>query len=154
MCGCFGILSFLMVGLRGRSLGNPASIVALDVYPSPFGQTNAFINPHPSHVGGSMNTELDEVISHYYGGDQVTAVVTLKVDTKEADRIASEVARFDAVQDCFLVTGDTDIIVKARFADYRGLKEFVVRSLAPIAGIKDTKTLMVVTTYKESGAKR
>lgn len=101
-----------------------------------------------------MNTELDEVISHYYGDDQVTAVVTLKVDTKEADRIASEVARFDAVQDCFLVTGDTDIIVKARFPDYKGLKEFVVRSLAPIVGIKDTKTLMVVTTYKESGAKR
>jgi DNA-binding Lrp family transcriptional regulator len=81
----------------------------------------------------------------------VAAIITLKVDTKEADRIAVQVAKFDVVQDVFLVTGDTDIIAKARFPNYKGLKEFVLKSLAPINGVKDTKTLMVVTTYKESG---
>lgn len=98
----------------------------------------------------AINSPIEDVITSYYGDDQVTAIITLKVDTKEADRIASEISRFDAVQDCFLVTGDTDIIAKARFHDYKGLKEFVVKSLAPIPGIKDTKTLMVVTTYKEA----
>ncbi len=102
----------------------------------------------------ALNGELEQVISSYYGEDQVTAIITLKVDTKEADRIAGEIAKFDAIQDCFLVTGDTDIIAKARFRDYRGLKDFVVKSLAPIPGIKDTKTLMVVTTYKEVGGIR
>ena len=87
-----------------------------------------------------------------YGHEAVSAVITLKVDTKEADRIASQVAKFDAVIDVFLVTGDTDIVAKARFANYKGLKEFVTKMLAPIPGIKDTKTLMVVTTYKEAGA--
>lgn len=104
--------------------------------------------------GMALNTELEEVITSYYGDDQVTAIITLKVDTKEADKIAAEIAHLDAVQDCFLVTGDTDIIAKARFHDYRGLKDFIVKSLAPIPGIKDTKTLMVVTTYKEGGGVR
>lgn len=96
--------------------------------------------------------DLDNALSMLYGEDSVAAIITLKVDTKEADRIATEVARFEAVLDVFLVTGDTDIIAKARFPNYKGLKEFVMKSLAPISGVKDTKTLMVVTTYKESGA--
>ena len=98
------------------------------------------------------NRDIDDALSALYGDDAVAAIITLKVDTKEADRIATQVAKFDAVQDLFLVTGDTDIIAKARFANYKGLKDFVVKSLAPISGVKDTKTLMVVTTYKEAGA--
>ncbi len=93
-------------------------------------------------------------MSSYYGAEQVAAIITLKVDTKEADKIAAEIAKFDAIEDLFLVTGDTDLIAKARFKDYRGLKDFVVGSLAPIPGIKDTKTLMVVTTYKEGGVRK
>ncbi len=96
--------------------------------------------------------DIDDALSMLYGEDSVAAIITLKVDTKEADRIASQVAKFDSVQDVFLVTGDTDIVAKARFANYKGLKEFVTKSLGPILGVKDTKTLMVVTTYKESGA--
>jgi DNA-binding Lrp family transcriptional regulator len=98
-----------------------------------------------------QGSEMEEVISTYYGEDQVAAVITVKVDTKEADRIATEIAKHDVIEDVFLVTGDTDIILKARFPNYRGLKEFVLESLAPIRGIKDTKTLMVVTAYKERG---
>jgi len=98
------------------------------------------------------NRDIDDALSMLYGADSVAAIITLKVDTREADRIAVQVAKFDAVQDVFLVTGDTDIVAKARFANYKGLKDFVMKSLGPITGVKDTKTLMVVTTYKESGA--
>ena len=98
--------------------------------------------------------DMEQALTALYGEDQVAAIITLKVDTKEADRIATEIARFDTIQDVFLVTGDTDIIAKARFRNYRGLKDFVLNSLAPITGVKDTKTLMVVTTYKESGVKK
>ena len=97
---------------------------------------------------------MDTALHALYGDDTVLAVITLKVDTKEADRIAREIAGFDVVQDVFLVTGDTDIVAKARFKNYKGLKEFVLGSLAPIPGIKDTKTLMVVTAYKEAGARK
>ncbi len=97
---------------------------------------------------------MDTALHALYGDDAVLALITLKVDTKEADRIAHEIARFDVIQDVFLVTGDTDIVAKARFPNYKGLKDFVLGSLAPIPGIKDTKTLMVVTAYKEGGARK
>lgn len=97
---------------------------------------------------------MEGALHALYGENAVLAMITLKVDTKEADRIASEIAKFGAVEDVFLVTGDTDIVAKARFRNYKELKDFVVRSLGTIAGIKDTKTLMVVTAYKESGASR
>src|SRR5881397_1271867 len=90
--------------------------------------------------------DMEQALTALYGEDQVAAVITLKV--------ATEIAKFDVIQDVFLVTGDTDIIAKARFPNYRGLKDFVLNSLAPITGVKDTKTLMVVTTYKESGVKK
>ena len=99
-------------------------------------------------------TEMDEYISSYYGDDQVAAVITVKVDTKEADKVATAISNFDIIEDVFLVTGDTDIIAKAKFKNYKGLKDFVVQSLAPIRGIKETKTLMVVTIYKEGGQSR
>ena len=97
---------------------------------------------------------MESALHALYGDDAVLAVITLKVDTKEADRIAQDIAKFEAVEDVFLVTGDTDIVAKARFRNYKGLKEFVLCALAPIPGIKDTKTLMVVTAYKEGGARK
>ncbi len=102
----------------------------------------------------AQGNDMEQALTALYGEDQVAAVITLKVDTKEADRIATQISKFDVIQDVFLVTGDTDIVAKARFRNYKGLKEFVLSSLAPIPGIKDTKTLMVVTTYKEGGATR
>jgi DNA-binding Lrp family transcriptional regulator len=102
----------------------------------------------------AMGNDMEQALTALYGEDQVAAVITLKVDTKEADRIATEIAKFEVIQDVFLVTGDTDIVAKARFKNYKGLKDFVLTTLAPISGIKDTKTLMVVTTYKEAGQTR
>ncbi len=101
-----------------------------------------------------VTEDIESDLEKYYGEEQVTAVITLKVDTKEADRIAARVAEFPAMQDVFLVTGDTDIIAKARFANYKELKEFVLQSLMPIRGVKDAKTLMVVTAYKEGGVSK
>ena len=96
----------------------------------------------------------DSVMSSYYGEDQVTAIINLKVDTKEADAIAEKVSVHDIVEDVFLVTGDTDIVVKTKFKNYGQLKRFLVEEISAIEGVKDTKTLMVVTTFKERGEKR
>jgi DNA-binding Lrp family transcriptional regulator len=99
----------------------------------------------------TIGADYERVISTYYGEDPVTAIINLKVDTKEVDRLATQVSDFACVEDVFLVTGETDIVVKAMFRDYRMLKDFVVNDLANLEGIKDTVTLMVVTTYKERG---
>lgn len=94
---------------------------------------------------------MDEVISHYYGDDQVTALINLKVDTKDADQIAEKVASYLQVEDVFLVTGDTDIVAKVKVQTYNQLKRFIVDDLSKVGGVKDTKTLMVVSTFKERG---
>jgi len=95
--------------------------------------------------------DYDRMLSTYYGEEQVLALIMLKIDTKEAEKIAKTVSGFDKVEDLFMVTGDVDIILKARFESYKNLKTFVLDSLAPVRGIKETKTLMVVTAFKEAG---
>jgi DNA-binding Lrp family transcriptional regulator len=102
----------------------------------------------------SETVDYDRVLSKYYGEEQVTVIITIKVDTKEADSVANEISEHANIEDVFLVTGDTDIVAKARFASYRELKDFVVRFLSNLNGVKDTKTLMVVTAYKEKGLKK
>ena len=99
-------------------------------------------------------TEYEAVMSTYYGDDQVTALINLKVDTKDADKIAEKVAGYLVVEDVFLVTGDTDIVAKVKVQTYNQLKRFIVEDLSKINGLKDTKTLMVVTTFKERGELR
>ena len=99
-------------------------------------------------------SEMDEVISHYYSDDQVTALINLKVDTKDVDKIAERVAGYLQVEDVFLVTGDTDIVAKVKVQTYNQLKRFIVEDLSKIGGVKDTKTLMVVSTFKERGELR
>jgi DNA-binding Lrp family transcriptional regulator len=95
--------------------------------------------------------EYEEVISSYYGDEQVTALVTFKIDTKGSDSVAKKIAASEHIEDVFLVTGDTDIIAKARFPSYAALKKFIVDDVADIDGVKETKTFMVVTTFKERG---
>jgi len=77
--------------------------------------------------------------------------VSFKIDTKGSDQVAQKIAGFDYIEDVFLVTGDTDIIAKARFPNYASLKKFIVDEVADINGVKETKTFMVVTTFKEKG---
>lgn len=96
-------------------------------------------------------TEYEHVISTYYGEEQVTALVHLKVDTKEAERVAEKVSGFLVVEDVFLVTGDTDIVAKVKVQNYSQLKRFLVDDLSSIPGLKDSRTLMVVSTFKERG---
>jgi Lrp/AsnC family transcriptional regulator, leucine-responsive regulatory protein len=97
---------------------------------------------------------VESAFTKVWGDEHVTALVALKVETAEADTVAGEVARFPEVEDVFLVTGDTDIFLKVRFPHYDELKEFVLRRLPGVKGIRETKTLLVVTAYKEGGEAR
>jgi Lrp/AsnC family transcriptional regulator, leucine-responsive regulatory protein len=100
---------------------------------------------------GPVSRAVENAFTKVYGEDAVTALIALKVETSEADNVASEVSRFPEVQDVFLVTGDTDIFLKVRFPQYDELKEFVLHRLPGVRGIRESKTLLVVTAYKEGG---
>lgn len=102
--------------------------------------------PDPTDI----TSEYEKDISQYYGDDKVTAIITLRVDTKEVDRVARQISENPAVRDLFLVTGDTDLVLKATFRNYQEFKEFVVGTVGGIKGVIDTSTGMVVTKYKEN----
>jgi DNA-binding Lrp family transcriptional regulator len=96
-------------------------------------------------------SDYDSVISSYFGDEQVTALINLKVETKDADIIAEAIAENDAVDDVYLVTGDVDIVAAVKFETYGQLKRFLMEKVSSIPGIKESKTSMVVTTFKRSG---
>ncbi len=101
-----------------------------------------------------VSRAVESAFTKVWGEEHVVALIALKVETSEADAVATEVARFAEVDDVFLVTGDTDIFLKVRFPHYDELKEFVLRRLPAVKGIRETKTLLVVTAYKEGGENR
>ena len=92
-------------------------------------------------------------ISQFYGERNVEAMILLKVDTQKADAIAEKLTELKQVQHAYLVTGEDDIVVKTVFQTYKELKDFIIKTLGPLDGIEDTKTMMIVTTYKENGKK-
>ncbi len=94
----------------------------------------------------------DKVLATYYGDETVTALITLKVDTQSVEALALKLSKHIDVEDVFLVTGDIDIILKAHFKNYDACNEFVLNSVRALEGVKDSKTLMVVTAFKERGA--
>jgi len=98
-----------------------------------------------------QQSENDSILSSYYGDEEVTAIITLKVEAKDADAVCEGVSLLKPAVDVFLVTGDTDIVVTAKFRNYAQLKRFLVEELSSIKGVKDTKTHMVVATFKEKG---
>ncbi len=98
-----------------------------------------------------VSRTVESAFTKVWGDEHVVALIALKVETSEADTVASEVAKFAEVDDVFLVTGDTDIFLKVRFPRYDELKEFVLHRLPGVHGIRETRTLLVVTAYKEGG---
>jgi len=101
-----------------------------------------------------VSRDVESAFTKVWGEEHVVALIALKVETAEADLVATEVAKFGEVEDVFLVTGDTDIFLKVRFPHYDELKEFVLRRLPGVHGIRETRTLLVVTAYKEGGEAR
>ena len=108
----------------------------------------------PTNGKPPVSRAVENAYTKMWGDEQVVALIALKVETSEADNVANEAARFPEVEDVFLVTGDTDIFLKVRFPQYDELKEFVLHRLPAVKGIRETKTLLVVTAYKENGEVR
>ena len=98
-----------------------------------------------------VSRAVESAFTKVWGDEHVVALIALKVETSEADNVAQEAAQFQEVEDVFLVTGDTDIFLKVRFPHYEELKDFVLHRLPAVKGIRETKTLLVVTAYKEGG---
>ena len=101
--------------------------------------------------GQAQPMEYDQILSSFYGEGFVNTLILLHVDTTKVDEIANTIAAKPFVEDVFLVTGDHDLVVKASFENYAQFKDFLIHSVASLEGVNDTRTMMVVTTYKHRG---
>jgi Lrp/AsnC family leucine-responsive transcriptional regulator len=86
-------------------------------------------------------------------GPVVTALVHLKTDTGKIETISASLSELNFVEDIYLVTGNWDMILKVRFPDMTQMRNFLVKELRRIDGIKDTYTSMVITIFKDRGVK-
>lgn len=98
--------------------------------------------------------QYDEVLSDYYGDEQITALIHMKVDSSELDDIVSHLCAMKEIMDIFLVTGEMDLVAKVKLNSYMELKRFLVNRVSCIDGVAETKTNMVVTAFKEHGASK
>ncbi len=108
----------------------------------------------PDKEKSPVSSVVEGAFTKVWGEELVVAIIGLKVETTEADHVSTEVSKFAEVEDVFLVTGDIDIFLKVRFPHYGDLKEFVLHRLPEVRGIRESKTLLVVTTYKEAGERK
>ncbi|MGC8561992.1 MAG: Lrp/AsnC family transcriptional regulator [Thermoplasmata archaeon] len=86
-------------------------------------------------------------------GPVVTAMVHLKADTAKIETISASLSELNFVEDIYLTTGNWDMILKVRFPNVNQMKNFLVKDLRNVDGIKDSYTSMVINIFKDRGVK-
>lgn len=88
------------------------------------------------------------------GRDFVQAVIEVKISPERDggfDRVASRVAKYEQVRDCYLMSGAYDLVVVVQGNTLREVASFVSEKLASIEGVLSTATHFMLKTYKKQG---
>ena len=80
-------------------------------------------------------------------------MVHLKADTSKIETISASLSELNFIEDIYLVTGNWDMILKVRFPDVNQMRNFLVKDLRKVDGIKDSYTSMVISIFKDRGVK-
>ncbi|MHB1492550.1 MAG: Lrp/AsnC family transcriptional regulator [Thermoplasmataceae archaeon] len=96
-----------------------------------------------------QNDEMDETFDKYYDKKIVTALIGLELDVTEINSVINEVSKDTNVEDAYVVTGEFDILIKVRFPDYPEFQKYLLNRISKIKGVKDSKTMMVISIKKE-----
>jgi len=83
-------------------------------------------------------------------GGSLMAVIAIRVDVAEIDRIAEAVASFDEVVYLVVLSGGYDLLAEARFRDHAHLLEFLSKHLRAIEGVRDSETFVNLKIVKET----
>jgi Lrp/AsnC family transcriptional regulator, leucine-responsive regulatory protein len=68
--------------------------------------------------------------------------------TSHIEQIVDELRSLDRVEEISIVTGSTDLLVRARVADLTELRELLVEHIRPIAGVQRVETTLAVETVQ------
>ncbi|MGL4734644.1 MAG: Lrp/AsnC ligand binding domain-containing protein, partial [Enterovibrio sp.] len=60
------------------------------------------------------------------------------------------VSELDAIQECHLVSGDFDCLLKVRVPDMSGYRKLLSETLLRLPGVNDTRTYVVMEEVKQT----
>lgn len=67
--------------------------------------------------------------------------ISLKSQSKEAlAHFEQRISEHDEVMECYLMTGDSDYLIRVAVADIAALEKFILEQLTPIAGIEKIRS--------------
>ena len=67
--------------------------------------------------------------------------ISLKEQSKEAlATFEQRIAEHDEVMECYLMTGDSDYLIRVALPDIASLEKFILEQLTPIAGIEKIRS--------------
>lgn len=66
------------------------------------------------------------------------------------DDFKSAVIRLPEVQECYLVSGNFDYLIKARVADMAAYREFLGETLLTVPGVQESTSIVVMEAVKET----
>ena len=74
-------------------------------------------------------------------GLNVFISISLKEQSKEAlAEFEKRISEHDEVMECYLMTGDSDYLIRVAVADMDALEKFILEQLTPIAGIEEIRS--------------
>lgn len=74
-------------------------------------------------------------------GLNVFISISLKEQSKEAlAEFEKRIAEHDEVMECYLMTGDSDYLIRVAITDMPSLEKFILEQLTPIAGIEKIRS--------------
>ena len=67
--------------------------------------------------------------------------ISLKTQSKEAlAEFEQRIAEHDEVMECYLMTGDSDYLIRVAVADMAALEKFILEQLTPIPGVEKIRS--------------
>ncbi len=101
---------------------------------------------------GFINGYIALVNPHYLGASLLVFVeITLKKDNPHVfEDFNRAVQSLDDIQECHLVSGDFDYLLKTRVADMSAYRKLLSETLLKLPSVSDTRTYVVMEEVKQS----
>ncbi len=83
-------------------------------------------------------------------GIQVTAFIEVFIEhPRYEEPFIKRILELDEVQECHHITGEFSVLLKVRVRDMESLQRLVISQLNGAEGVRQTRTVMVLSTVKE-----
>jgi Lrp/AsnC family leucine-responsive transcriptional regulator len=90
------------------------------------------------------------VVDPHAVGMLVTAFVEVFIEhPRYEESILKRILELDEVQECHYITGEFSLLLKVRVADVEALQKLIIGQLSGTEGVRQTRTVMVLSTVKE-----